>query len=481
MAFPVLPTCLSCACPCRSGGRDATSQRAAARAAWKGSGEKASDDVWFDIAEEQGGTEFTGYVSDEGEGRVIAIVCDGQRVETASAGDEVSILTNQTPFYGESGGQAGDAGRISGDNGFAAEVTDTAKPLGRLHAHRTRIENGSVTVGDSVHLMIDADRRARIRANHSATHLLHAALRHRLGDHVTQKGSSVAPDRLRFDFSHNRALDAADIAAVEAEVNAQIRGNDAVMTRLMTPDAAIEAGAMALFGEKYGDEVRVLTMGPRADGRAYSVELCGGTHVNALGDIALFKIVSEGAVAAGVRRVEAMTGEGARLWLTDREDKLKDVAAQLRANPDEVPGRVATLAETVRKLEKELAEAKKALALGGGSGAAAEPEAVGDVMFLGQSFDGLDPKELRGLANDAKSKLGSGVATFVTVNDGRASVLVTVTDDLTARFSAVDLVRKGVEALGGQGGGGKPEMAQGGGPDGSKAADAITAIKGMIG
>jgi alanyl-tRNA synthetase len=456
-------------------------QKAMARAAWKGSGETASEEVWFDIADELGGTEFTGYVSTEGEGQVVALVKDGQRVEKASAGDKVVILTNQTPFYGESGGQTGDAGAITGDAGFSARIDDTAKPLGRLHAHQAVVESGSIAVGQTVHLAVDTERRNRIRANHSATHLLHAALRNRLGGHVTQKGSLVAADRLRFDFSHPSALTAEDMAAIEAEVNAEIRGNQQVSTRLMTPDDAIEAGALALFGEKYGDEVRVLTMGPRADGRAYSVELCGGTHVNALGDIALFKIVSEGAVAAGVRRVEAMTGEGARLWLTDREDKLKDVAAQLRANPDEVPGRVATLAETVRKLEKELAEAKKALALGGGSGAAAEPEAVGDVMFLGQSFDGLDPKELRGLANDAKSKLGSGVATFVTVNDGRASVLVTVTDDLTARFSAVDLVRKGVEALGGQGGGGKPEMAQGGGPDGSKAADAITAIKGMIG
>ncbi|MBU6252577.1 MAG: alanine--tRNA ligase [Alphaproteobacteria bacterium] len=456
-------------------------QKAMARAAWKGSGETASDEIWFDIADELGGTEFTGYVSTEGEGQVVALVKDGQRVESAKAGDKVVVLTNQTPFYGESGGQTGDAGTIRGDEGLIAEVEDTAKPLGRLHAHHAVITGGSLSVGQTVHLSVDGDRRNRIRANHSATHLLHAALRNHLGAHVTQKGSLVAADRLRFDFSHPSALSPEDIAAIEAEVNAEIRGNEAVTTRLMTPDDAIAAGALALFGEKYGDEVRVLTMGPRHDGRAFSVELCGGTHVNALGDIALFKIVSEGAVAAGVRRVEAMTGEAARLWLTDREDKLKDVAAQLRANPDEVPARVASLAETVRKLEKDLAEAKKALALGGGGASAAEPEDVHGVMFLGQSFDGLDPKELRGLANDAKSKLGSGIAAFVTVNDGRASVLVAVTDDLTTRFSAVDLVRKGVEALGGQGGGGKPEMAQGGGPDGSKSAEALMAIKQSIG
>jgi alanyl-tRNA synthetase len=249
---------------------------------------------------------------------------------------------------------------------------------------------------------------------------------------------------------------------------------------LMTPDDAVAAGALALFGEKYGDEVRVLTMGPKADARAYSVELCGGTHVSALGDIALFKIVSEGAVASGIRRVEAMTGEAARLWLTDREDKLKEIAAALRANPDEVPARVATLSETVRRLEKELADAKKAIALGGGGAAAAEPEALNGFNFLGQSYDGLDPKELRGLANDAKVRIGSGVVTLLTVNDGRASILIGVTDDLISRFSAVDLVRVGVEALGGQGGGGKPDMAQGGGPDGAKSNDAIAAVRAAI-
>ncbi len=455
-------------------------QKAMARAAWKGSGETASDDIWFDIVDELGGTEFTGYVSTQGEGQVVALIKDGARVDVLATGDVGVILTNQTPFYAESGGQTGDAGHISDDTGFAGTVTDTGKPLGRLHAHHVKVDAGSISVGQTVHLSVDVDRRNRTRANHSATHLLHAALRNRLGGHVTQKGSMVAADRLRFDFSHNAALSAEDIAVVEAEVNAEIRGNLPVSTRLMTPDDAIAAGALALFGEKYGDEVRVLTMGPRAQGNAYSVELCGGTHVEALGDIALFKIVSEGAVASGIRRLEAMTGEAARLWLTDREDKLKDVAAQLRANPDEVPGRVAALADTVRKLEKELAETKKALALGGGSAGAAEAEEVAGIKFLGQSFDGLDPKELRGLANDAKQQLGSGIAAFVTVNDGRASVLVTVTDDLTGRFSAVDLVRKGVETLGGQGGGGKPEMAQGGGPDATKAADAIAAIKGAI-
>ena len=304
-------------------------------------------------------------------------------------------------------------------------------------------------------------------------------MRNRLGGHVSQKGSLVSPDRLRFDFSHGAVLSTDDIAAIETEVNAEIQANQAVTTRLMTPDDAVAAGALALFGEKYGDEVRVLSMGPKADANAhYSVELCGGTHVNALGDIALFKIISESAVASGIRRVEAMTGEAARLWLTDREDKLKGIAAALKVNPDEAPARVAALAETVRRLEKELAEAKKAAALGGG--AAAEPEDVGGIKFIGQSFDGLDPKDLRGLANDAKARMGSGIVALLTVNDGRASILVGVTDDLTSRLSAVDLVRVGVEALGGQGGGGKPDMAQGGGPDGAKAADAITAVKAML-
>jgi alanyl-tRNA synthetase len=455
-------------------------QKAMARAAWKGSGAKASDDVWFDIAERVGSTEFTGYTSTDGVGEVLAILVDGFEHQTLEAPATAIIITNQTPFYGESGGQMGDAGLISNDAGLRAQVDDTSKPLGRLHAHQAKIETGTISVGDSVTLAIDASRRDQIRANHSATHLLHAALRNRLGTHVTQKGSLVAPDRLRFDFSNNSALSAEDIAAIETEVNAEIRGNQVVTTRLMTPDDAVAAGALALFGEKYGDEVRVLSMGPKADAGHYSVELCGGTHVNALGDIALFKIVSEGAVASGIRRVEAMTGEAARLWLTTREDQLKGIAASLKANPDEAPARVAALADTVKRLEKELAEAKKAAALGGGSGAAAEPQDVGGLTFLGQRYDGLDPKDLRGLANDAKVRIGSGVVALVTVNDAKASILIAITDDLTARFSAVDLVRAGVTALGGQGGGGKPDMAQGGGPDGSKADDAIAAVKAAL-
>ncbi|MBU1462279.1 MAG: alanine--tRNA ligase, partial [Alphaproteobacteria bacterium] len=456
-------------------------QKAAARAAWKGSGEKASDDIWYDIAETLGSTEFVGYASTKGEGEVQAIVKDGARVDSAGVGDTVTIITNQTPFYGESGGQMGDAGVIASLGGLSAKVEDTAKPLGRLHAHRAMIEAGSVKVGDTVQLSVDVERRDRIRANHSATHLLHAALRRELGAHVTQKGSLVAADRLRFDFSHPDALTHAQIARIEADVNAQIRHNEEVTTRLMTPDDAIAAGAMALFGERYGDEVRVLSMG-RGDDNHYSVELCGGTHVRATGDIALLKIVSESAVSSGVRRIEALTGEAARLWLVDREDKLRQSAATLKTAPEDVPARIAALVEQSRKLDRELAEAKKALALGGGaSGAApAGPEQVGTVSFMAQVIEGLDPKELRGIVDGNKKTLGSGVSAIVAVVDGRATIAVGVTDDLTGTISAVDLVRIGVEALGGKGGGGRPDMAQGGGPDGDKAAAAIDAVKARL-
>ncbi|HEX7783983.1 MAG TPA: alanine--tRNA ligase [Sphingobium sp.] len=455
-------------------------QKAAARAAWKGSGDKASEEVWYDVAESEGGTEFTGYTSTKGEGQVVALVKDGTRVDSASAGETVTILTNQTPFYGESGGQMGDIGAISTLEGLSAEVTDTSKPLGRLHGHKAVVKAGSVKVGDTVQLAVDVDHRDRVRANHSATHLLHAALRNRLGGHVTQKGSLVAPDRLRFDFSHPEALTPAQIAQVEADVNAQIRHNDEVTTRLMTPDDAVAAGAMALFGEKYGDEVRVLSMGT-ADENSYSVELCGGTHVRATGDIALFKIISESAVSSGIRRIEALTGEAARLWLADRDERLRQAAAALKTAPDDVPARIAALVEQTRKLERELADAKKALALGGGgSAAAAGPEQVGAVSFLAQVINGLDPKELRGLVDGNKTTLGSGVSAIVAVMDGRATIAVGVTDDLAGAISAVDLVRAGVEALGGKGGGGRPDMAQGGGPEGGKADAAIEAVKAAL-
>lgn len=457
-------------------------QRAAARAAWKGSGEQASDAVWFDIAEREGSTEFTGYTVEEGEGVVVALVKDGAEVSTASSGDELVMLTNQTPFYGESGGQMGDSGFVSSQDGLKATVSDTSKPLGRLHAHHLKIESGSISVGDTVHLNVDNVRRTELRANHSATHLLHKALRYHLGDHVTQKGSLVAPERLRFDFSHPAGLTTEEIQKVEADVNAQIRKNSSVVTRLMSPDDAVAAGALALFGEKYGDEVRVLSMGIE-DGSDYSVELCGGTHVNALGDIGLFVVVSESAVSSGVRRIEALTGETARMWLQDRDDKLKTISTALKSSPEEAVDRVATLVEERKKLERELSEAKKALALagdGGGSASNTEIETIGNVQFSGQVIEGLSPKDLRGLIDEAKKKMGSGIGALIAINDGKAAVAVGVTDDLTDRFSAVELVQTGVAAIGGKGGGGRPDMAQGGGPDGGKANDAVEAVRAAI-
>ena len=457
-------------------------QKAAARAAWKGSGERASDDLWFDLVEEHGPTEFTGYAGHEGEGIVLALVRDGGRVDQAGEGESVTVILNQTPFYGESGGQVGDVGQLSATSGFVAIVENSSKPLGKLHALQARVAVGTVKVGDTLHQSVDVERRGQVRANHSATHLLHAALRHRLGGHVTQKGSLVAADRLRFDFVHNTALTAADIAAVEAEVNAHIRHNQPVTTRLMTPDDAIAAGAMALFGEKYGDEVRVLSMG-RDDEADYSVELCGGTHVAALGDIALLKIIAESAVSSGIRRIEALTGEAARLWLTARDARLREAAATLKASPDELPARVTMLVESNKRLERELADAKKALALShaneGGGGSNAEvsgPEKIAGHPFLGQIVDGLDPKSLRSEVDAMRARLGApGIAALIATNDGRASVAVGVGEGLAV--SAVDLVKVAVAALGGQGGGGRPDMAQGGGPAGANAAQALAAIK----
>ena len=458
-------------------------QKAAARAAWKGSGQSASEEVWFDLADTQGSTEFTGYNSTTGEAEVVAIVKDGEQVQSAKDGDEVVVLTNQTPFYGESGGQTGDAGRIWTPEGLEFAVETTNKPLGRLHTHVGKLTGGSVKVGDAVHLEVDAERRDRIRANHSATHLVHAALRNRLGDHVTQKGSLVSEDRFRFDFSHPKPLSEDDIAAIEAEVNDEIRANEQVGTRLMTPDDAVAAGALALFGEKYGDEVRVLSMGRRGgEGRNYSVELCGGTHVKATGDIGLFKIVSESAVSSGVRRIEALTGEAARNWLVARDEAVRSIAGTLKTSPDEAPARVVALVEERKRLEKELAETKRALALGGGSSGDAGPsdEDIGGVTFTGQVVEGLNPKELRPLLDEAKNRIGSGIAALCAVNDGKAAFAVAVTDDLVERFSAVDLVRVGVEALGGKGGGGRPDMAQGGGPDGAKADEALAAVRSKL-
>ncbi|WP_260599050.1 alanine--tRNA ligase [Sphingomonas endolithica] len=454
-------------------------QKRAARAAWKGSGAKASDDIWFDIAEQSGGTEFLGYTATAGEGQVVALVKEGARVDQAATGDTVSIVVNQTPFYGESGGQVGDTGTIANDEGLRAQVTETSKQLGRIFVHYAIVDAGGIKVGDTVKLQIDVARRDQIRANHSATHLLHEALRQRLGLHVAQKGSLVAPDRLRFDFSQPAAIDPARIGEVEADVNHHIRANSPVSTRLTTPDEAIEEGAMALFGEKYGDEVRVVSMGREGD-KTYSLELCGGTHVTALGDIGLFKVVGESAVSSGVRRIEALTGEAARQYLASRDEKLREAAATLKATPDEVPARVAALVEDRRRLERELAEAKKALAMGGGGSALAGPEEIGGIKFVGQILQDFDAKGLRGAVDEVKQRIGSGVVVMLAVNDGRASIAVGVSTDLVGSHNAVDLLRSAVAVLGGQGGGGRPDMAQGGGPDGDKAADAIAAIRSAL-
>jgi alanyl-tRNA synthetase len=454
-------------------------QKRAARAAWTGSGEKASDALWFDLAETHGATDFIGYATLNAQAQVLALVKDGALVNEAKAGDKVLILTNQTPFYGESGGQMGDAGRMTGEAGLDILISDTQKPLGKLHVHHAEVKAGQVRKGDTLDLAVDATRRGQLRANHSATHLLHAALRRRLGGHVTQKGSQVAAEKLRFDFSQPRPLGAEDISVIEAEVNAQIRGNSPVSTRLMTPEAAIEAGALALFGEKYGEEVRVLSMGHGEDA-SYSTELCGGTHVQALGDIGLFVITAESGVSAGVRRIEALTGEAARQWLADKSSTLAQVEEVLGGGQD-IIARAKALKDENRKLARELAEAKKALALAGpASGNAAGPEEVGGTNFLGQIVEGLEAKALRGLVDEAKARLGSGVAVLIALNDGRASVAVGVTADLAGSRSAVDLVRVASAALGGQGGGGRPDFAQAGGPDGANAAAALEAVKAAL-
>ena len=458
-------------------------QRAAARKAWSGSGEAATDAVWFGLQEKLGATEFLGYATEEAEGKVTAILRDGKEVESLEEGQEGMILTNQTPFYGESGGQMGDAGILFSDEGAEFAVSDTQKKLGELHVHIGKLNKGSLKTGDVVELRVDGERRARLRANHSATHLLHEALRRRLGDHVTQKGSLVAPDRLRFDISHPRPMSREDIQAVEELVNKRVVKNAEVATRYMTPDEAIEEGALALFGEKYGEEVRVVSMGgedAEKGGKAYSTELCGGTHVRRMGDIGFFKIIREEALAAGVRRIEAMTGPGALAYVEQQEELLSEAASALKVAPGEVPQRVASLLEERKKLERELADARRKLATGGGGESGAEAKEVGGVKFVARVLEGTPPKDLKPTADALKQKVGSGVVVLVAVNEGKASLVVGVTDDLTGKISAVDLVRAGSEALGGKGGGGRPDMAQAGGPDGDQAQAAIDAIEATL-
>jgi alanyl-tRNA synthetase len=458
-------------------------QRADARASKFSSGDAAPDAVWFAVRDKVGATAFTGYAGTGGKGRLTAIVSGGQEAKALGSGQRAELVFDETPFYGESGGQCGDTGEIRFVDGAVFTVEDTQKRGGDVHAHIGVLTKGEITLGDVAALDADAPRRAAIRANHSATHLAHAALRDVLGAHVTQKGSHVGPDRLRFDFSHNKSVSADQIAAIEAQVNAVIRQNVPVSTREMTPDAAIEAGALALFGEKYGDTVRVLAMGQGLADHAtpYSVELCGGTHVERTGDIALFKIIAETAVSSGIRRIEAMTGEGARLYMDEQIGFGRAAADALKTPPSDLATRVAALVDERKKLERQLAEAKKQLAMGGGaSGAPAGPETINGVNFIGRVVEGVGGKDLRGLIDEAKAQMGSGVAAFIGVNDGKAALAVGVTDDLKDRFGAVDLVKAGAGAVGGKGGGGRPDFAQAGGPDGAKADDGLAAIRAAL-
>jgi alanyl-tRNA synthetase len=452
-------------------------QREEARRAWTGSGEAATEALWFQVREQVGASEFLGYAVERAEGKVMALVVDGVAVPSADAGQQVAVVCNQTPFYGESGGQVGDTGRIIAADGARAAVLDTQKKLGDLIVHLAVVEAGRLAVGTDVVLDVDGARRTLIRANHSATHLLHAALRKWLGQHVTQKGSLVAPERLRFDVSHPKPISGAETAQVEAEVNARIRDNHPVVTHLMEPEAAVAAGAMALFGEKYGDEVRVVSMGAKdgEGGEVASIELCGGTHVRRTGDIGFFKIVAEQALAAGVRRIEAVTGPAAVAFVADEEKALKETAHLLNTQAGEVPLRVAQLMEERRRLERELSETRRQLAMGGGQGS--EVKDVAGVRFSPQRLDGVPPRELKSMADALKKRLGSGVVALVATAEGKASVVVAVTDDLTPRFSAVDLVKVGSQALGGSGGGGRADMAQAGGPEAAKAQEALDAIE----
>ena len=462
-------------------------QKAEARASWAGSGEAKTDAIWFTVRDRVGPTEFLGYETEKAEGVVTALVKDGALVDEAREGETVGVVVNQTPFYGESGGQLGDTGMMYGDH-LVIEITDTQKRGDGVFVHTGLVKEGTVGTGVAVEMEVDHARRSRLRANHSATHLLHEALREVLGTHVAQKGSLVAPDRLRFDFSHPKPITAEELEKVEAMANEMVVQNSPVVTRLMAVDDAIAEGAMALFGEKYGDEVRVVSMGTAEHGekagRPYSVELCGGTHVRATGDIGLVRIASEGAVAAGVRRIEALTGENARHHLDEQENRLKAIAATLKVAPADTPARVEALLEERRKLERELTEARKKLALGGSAAAGtggSEAVSVGGTRFLGRVVAGVAPRDLKSLADEGKKSLGSGIVAFVGVGeDGKASVVVGVTDDLTKKFSAVDLVRKASAALGGQGGGGRPDMAQAGGPDGTKAGAAIDAVSAAL-
>jgi alanyl-tRNA synthetase len=458
-------------------------QRAKARASWSGSGEAAQAAVWFALREKLGATEFLGYETETAEGVVMALVRDGKEVAELKKGESGAVIVNQTPFYGESGGQVGDTGEMRRE-GVRLIVTDTQKEAGDMLAHFVTVEQGSVRVSDPLLLEVDHARRAAIRQNHSATHLLHEALRQVLGDHVAQKGSLVAPDRLRFDFSHPKPITPEELERVEDIANDIVLQNSPVTTRLMGLEDARASGARALFGEKYGDEVRVVAMGDvSGNTMGWSVELCGGTHVKRTGDIGLISSLTDTGVAAGVRRVEAQTGRLARKAANKQVQVLKAVALELKASLEEAPARLSNLLEERKKLERDLSDARKKLAMGGGKAAGGFDDVrnIGDVKLLARAVSGIDLKDLRSLADEGKKQIGSGIVAIVGLaDDGKAGVVVGVTDDLTKRFNAVDLVRKGAEVLGGKGGGGRPDMAQAGGPDGSKAEAALSAIEAAL-
>jgi len=469
-------------------------QREKARAAWAGSGEAATETLWYAIRERVGATEFLGYETETAEGVVAALVKNGEEADALRAGEAGLVVLNQTPFYGESGGQVGDAGTMTAP-GVRARVEGTEKHLGDLFVHRVTVEEGTLTSSQSLELTVDHERRSAVRANHSATHLLHEALRQVLGDHVAQKGSLVAPDRLRFDFSHPKPMSEDEVQAAEDLANRVLLQNDPVVTKLMAVDEAIESGARALFGEKYGDEVRVVSMGWAPNGaaqnraaqngtgsnRAFSVELCGGTHVARTGDIGLVAVVAEGAVGAGVRRIEAMTGDAARRHLAEESRRLRDIAGLLKAPIEDAPERLAALLDDKRRLERDLAEARKKLAMGGG-GAEGEPvRDVRGVKLMARAVSGVEMRDLKSLADEGKRRLGSGVVAIVGVaEDGKAGLVVGVTDDLIQKIDAVNLVRAGAEKLGGKGGGGRRDMAQAGGPNGAGADAALAAVEAAL-
>jgi alanyl-tRNA synthetase len=458
-------------------------QREKARASWTGSGEAADEAVWFTLREDAGGTDFLGYETESAAGAVAALVRDGKAVTELKQGESGAVILNQTPFYAESGGQVGDTGTLTGD-GVRFSVTDTLKRAGDLYVHFGKVEQGTLKVGTPLSLEVDHGRRGAIRKNHSATHLLHEALRQVLGDHVAQKGSLVAPDRLRFDFSHPKPMTAGEIERIEDIANDFVLQNAPVITRLMARDDAVASGARALFGEKYGDEVRVVAMGEGGGNTlGWSVELCGGTHVQRTGDIGLVSVIAEGAVASGVRRIEALTGTAARKELNRHRNEIKLVAAEMNAPLTEVTARAATLVAERKRLDRELSEAKKKLAMGDGRSDGADGvRTIGDIRLMARSVAGIELKDLRGLADEGKKKVGSGVVAIVGVTgEGKAGLVVGVTPDLTGRFNAVDLARRGAEALGGKGGGGRPDLAQAGGPDGSKADAALAAIEAALG